>query len=81
MKTYQILSDFLKVDEMDHVLLSPQNQDAASPHAQMPDPRPSPPEEDSVCVRFPFQRKLIVPRGLTAIIVRSHVLSIFTQQC
>ena len=44
MKTYQILSDFLKVDEMDHVLLSPQNQDAASPHAQMPDTRPSPPD-------------------------------------
>ena len=79
MKIYQIQCDFLKGHEMDHVLLSPQNQDAASPHAQMPDTHPSPPEEDSVCVRFPFQRKLIVPRGPTAIIVRSHVLSIFTQ--
>ena len=61
MRIYQILSDFR---EMDHVLLSPP-ESRPRPTPQMPDTRPSPPEEDSVCVRFPFQRKLIAPRGLT----------------
>ena len=73
----------MKVPDVELVLLPPQIENQRLLTSQIPDTRPSPSSEASVCPpNFPFQCKLIVPAEHSSTedhCAESFVLSIFKQ--